>query len=255
MSSESITLLLANYNNGQYLRACLDSVLAQTSSRWRCIVLDDESTDDSREVYAEYVDQPRIQVEYNPKNLGYIRTLQRLISMAETDVVGLLDPDDALVPEAVETILRAYDTNPRAGFVYSNFWYCDAELERLRPGFCRPIPPSKSSLDMDCVSHFKTFRKSVYETTAGYDEAILYAEDKDLVLKMEEAAPLLHVDPLLYLYRLLPSSQSHGAKRKVGKRSYAMARRQARQRRAKQGYPMSPKQRLLRSLDRLLGRA
>ena len=85
MSTESITLLLANYNNGQYLRACLDSVLAQTSDRWRCIVLDDASTDDSAEVYAEYEGEPRIRIEHNPENLGYIGTLQRLIAMAETD--------------------------------------------------------------------------------------------------------------------------------------------------------------------------
>jgi glycosyltransferase involved in cell wall biosynthesis len=247
-----MTLLLANYNNGQYLSQCLDSVLAQTSSRWHCIVLDDASTDHSREIYAKYADEPRIRVEYNPKNLGLIGTLKRLISMAETDIVGILDPDDALVPEAVETILSAYELNPQAGFIYSNFWYCDADLKMLRPGFCRPIPSSKSSLDMDCVSHFKTFRKTVYDGTAGYDEAILYAEDKDLVLKMEEAAPIVHVEPLLYLYRLLPSSQSHGPKRKVGKRSYALARRRARQRRANQGYPMSPMQRLLRFLDGLL---
>jgi glycosyltransferase involved in cell wall biosynthesis len=252
MSTESITLLLANYNNGQYLRECLDSVLAQTSARWQCIVLDDASTDDSREVYAEYGDEPRIRIEHNPENLGYIGTLQRLIAKAETDIVGLLDPDDALSEEAVETILAAYEANPEAGFVYSNFWYCDAKLQPLRHGFCHPIPPSRSSLDMDCVSHFKTFRKRVYEETTGYDAAILYAEDKDLVLKMEEAAPLVHVEGLLYLYRLLPSSQSHGAKRKVGKRSYARARRLARRRRTERGLPMSLRQRVLGWLDGIL---
>ena len=108
---------------------------------------------------------------------------------------------------------------------------------------------------MDCVSHFKTFRKTVYEETAGYDEAILYAEDKDLILKMEEAGPIVHVDSLLYLYRLLPTSQSHGAKRKVGKRSYALARRLARRRRADRQLPMSLKQKAMRLVDRLLHRS
>ena len=254
MPNETITLLVPNYNNGPYLAECLDSLLAQTCERWRCIILDDASTDASAEIYPRYAGDPRIRVEHNPENLGLIGSLRRLISMAETDLIGLLDPDDALVSHAIETMLEAHESHQDAGFIYSNFMYCDETLERLRPGFSRPIPPGRTSLDVDCISHFKTFRKSVYERTEGYDEAILYAEDKDLVLKMEEAAPVHFVDAELYRYRLLASSQSHGPKRAIGKSNFALARRNARRRRAAAGLPMSPKQRLLRVLDGLLHR-
>lgn len=107
---------------------------------------------------------------------------------------------------------------------------------------------------MDLVSHFKTFRKHIYKQTEGYDEAILYAEDKDLILKIEEAAPVYYVDTRLYLYRLLPSSHSYGPKRKIGKRNYALACRNARRRRTAVRISMSFKQRALYVLDRLFHR-
>jgi len=250
MSEDRITLLLANYNNGQYLRQCLDSVGAQKSEHWNCIILDDASTDHSSEVYAEYAHEPRIRVEHNTNNLGLIRTQKKLIAMAETDIVGILDPDDALGPDAVEQILAAYKAHPEAGFVYSNFWYCDSDLNRGKPGFSRSIAPSSSCLDEDCVSHFKTFRRSAYYETSGHDESMLYAEDKDLILKLEEVTPMVYVDALLYFYRVLPESQSHGFKRKTSRRNHAHARRLARSRRMTRGIPMSLKQRVLHFIDR-----
>lgn len=135
MSNETITLLVANYNNGPYLRECIESVLAQTCSSWRCIIVDDASTDESAEIYAEYADEPRIRVEYNPQNLGFIGTLKRLISLAETNLLGLLDPDDALTEDAIQIMLAAHETYSDAGFVYSNCWYCDSDLNPLRHGF------------------------------------------------------------------------------------------------------------------------
>ncbi len=251
MGSSSITLLMANYNNGPYLRTCFDSVLAQTSDRWQVLLIDDASTDNSQEIYEEYREQPNFTFRTNEENLGYIGTLKRLIKEAETDIVAIIDPDDALVETAVEQLMNTWDANPDSGFIYTNFWYCDAELNKERPGFCRAIPKGKSSLDKNCVSHIKSFRCSVYDQTAGYDESILYAEDKDLVLKMEEAGPMVFVDEPLYLYRVLPSSQSHGKRRAVGKKNYELARRRARARRIEKGIPMSPYQRCLAFIDRL----
>jgi hypothetical protein len=89
-----------------------------------------------------------------------------------------------------------------------------------------------SNLETLSTSHFKTFRKSVYEQTEGYDEEILYAEDKDLVFKMEEVTRLYMVNEPLYCYRELESSESHGGGRsKQSERSYWKARENAYKRR------------------------
>jgi glycosyltransferase involved in cell wall biosynthesis len=250
MSVERITILVASYNASRYLRTSIGSVLAQTSDRWDLLIVDDGSTDDSERVYAEYRSHPRIRIEKNEKNLGVVRTQRRLVELAETDLVGVLDADDALAPECIERVLAAYERHPSAGFVYTNFWYCDGELKRERLGFSRAIPRGKSSLDRDAVSHFKSFRKSAYAKTEGYDPSCPQAEDKDLVQKLEEVTELVFVDAPLYEYRVHASSLAHKDPG-IARASHRAVRRRTRRRRLERGIPMSVGQTLLARFEAL----
>ncbi len=54
---------------------------------------------------------------------------------------------------------------------------------------------------MKRVSHFKCFKKSLYDKTEGVDETLLKSVDKDLVLKLEEVGRLHHIDYTGYFYR------------------------------------------------------
>lgn len=251
--AEAITILCASYNASRYLRTSVESVLAQTSDRWTLLIVDDGSTDDSERVYAEYRSNPKIRIEKNAANMGVVRTQRRLVELAETDIVGVLDADDALEPTCIARVLEAYEKNPSAGFVYTNFWYCDAALKRERLGFCAAIPRGKSSLDRDCVSHFKSFRKSAYAKTDGYDATHPQAEDKDLVQKLEEVTELVFVDEPLYDYRVLATSLAHKNK-DVARASHRAVRRRTRRRRRERGIPMSPLQSAIARVESLFAR-
>ncbi len=104
---EEITYLIANYNNGKYIADCLASLQQQTVPQWRALIVDDKSTDNSLEVIDPWRSD-RIQLRQNAQNIGYIGSLVRLIEQATTDIVGILDPDDALQPTATAQVLRAY---------------------------------------------------------------------------------------------------------------------------------------------------
>ncbi len=235
-SIEQITFLIANYNNGKYLDDCIDTLLNQTDTNWRAIILDDCSPDNSDQYYAKYRNESRISFYYNQYNLGYIGSLKRLIDLAETEIVAILDPDDALELTAVEKFRHAYKDNPGCGFVYSNFWFCDENLNIKRKGFSKKIPDGKTNLDVNNVSHLKSFKRSDYFKTEGYDLSIIFAEDKDLIFKLEEVTSFYFIDEQLYLYRELPDSQSHGRNKKLSKRSYLKARKKAKWRRFKAKY-------------------
>lgn len=56
MNNPLVSILIPNYNKGQYLRETLDSILNQTFVNWECIIVDDHSTDDSWEILKEYAD-------------------------------------------------------------------------------------------------------------------------------------------------------------------------------------------------------
>jgi glycosyltransferase involved in cell wall biosynthesis len=232
---ERITYLIASYNRAAYLRDCLASLLAQTSADWLAVVVDDASTDDSLSVLTN-VSDARVRCLQNPRNLGYIATLQRLLEEATTDIVGVLDADDALEPPATALLLAAYADRSDAGFVYSRFGEFDEALGACIAQHGKALPPRGTAMLDGPIGHIRTFRRSVYRRTAGLDPTMLYAEDRDLVYKLEEVSPPVFVDALLYRYRQLPDSQSHDStRRETGLRNTLRARRAALRRRGVRG--------------------
>jgi len=234
--TEKITYLVANYNCARYIKDCIQSVHDQTDTNWLCIVADDASTDHSIEVIRPYMNS-KIRLIRILENRGYIQTLIRLIDESSTDIVGILDADDALYPEATDCILEAYRHNPDTGFIYSNCLRFDEELRipTGKVGSSR-LPPHKTLLQAGFVCAIKTFRKSYYEKTEGLDASLLYAEDRDLVYKLEEVTRPVFIDRPLYKYRVVPNSQSRDPmKREIGLRNHLQARRNALRRRHIEG--------------------
>ena len=177
---------MANHDNAPYIAEAIRSVQAQSIPDWELVIVDDDSSDDSIDVIEPFLDDPRIQLVRHDRNRGYIGTLMTAIATARADILGILDSDDALAPQALASMLTAYDACPEASGAYSQFVYCDAELHPVRPGYSRAIPVGLSNLHLNCASAFRTFRKSAYLRTPGFDESLLFADDKDLLYKLEE---------------------------------------------------------------------
>lgn len=228
-----ISILMANFNKEKYLTDAITSVINQSDSRWELVIVDDCSTDKSMKVIKKISkDDNRIRIYKNPKNRGTAYTQDRLIKLASADIVGILDSDDALTKDAVKVILSAYKLHRECGFIYSQFAYANETLEVYKIGECAAIPKGESNLTSDCVSHFKTFRKALYKRIEGYRADLSPAEDMDIVLKLEEVTKFHFVDEILYLYRMLTSSYSHGNIRAdKGRLGYLTAVGEASQRR------------------------
>jgi hypothetical protein len=95
-----------------------------------------------------------------------------------------------------------------------------------------PVPPLGAALCRGEVGAIRSFRRSAYARTAGLDVDMLYAEDRDLVYKLEEVTRPVFVDAVLYHYREVPDSQSRAPdKRAIGRRNTLRARRAALRRR------------------------
>ncbi|MEO8576518.1 MAG: glycosyltransferase family A protein, partial [Gemmatimonadales bacterium] len=230
-----ITYLIANYNQEAYVRVCLESLLNQSDPRWLAIVADDASTDKSLAAVRELRDE-RIAFLVNEQNLGYTRTLQRLISRATTEIVAILDADDTLEPDATATLLDAFDQNPEASLVYSRFAEYDESLTAIIGIHGGAIPRGGTAIIDGPVGAIRCFRRSAYDRTAGLDCAMEYAEDRDLVYKLEEISRPVFVDRVIYRYRAVVGSQARDPrKREIGAKNTWRARRAALSRRGVSG--------------------
>lgn len=232
------SVLMANYNNEAYVGHAIQSVMAQTFQDWELVLVDDHSSDDSVCMITPLLTDERIRFFRSETNIGYIATLKRLIKESQSDIIGILDADDALSIHALEEMYKAHVEHPNAGLIYSQFMYCDRDLTPVKQGFSKPLLSWKTILHMNCAAAFRTFKKSFYRKTEGFDDNILYAEDKDLYYKLEEVGGVVFVDKVLYLYRWVDSSQSHEAvKADIGRISHSIAIYYAYKRRRKTEIP------------------
>ena len=208
------SVLMANYNNGEYIGEAIESVLDQNFSDWELIVADDVSTDNSVEIVEHYLYDSRIRFLENEKNVGYIKTLIKLVSKAKSDIFGTLDSDDVLTSDALKVMHHAHKINPKSGLIYSQFIYCDKNLKPLGQGLSQVIPNGSTNLRCLYTGAFRTFKKDIYQKTEGFNPRYIYAEDRDIIFKMEEVTKVLFVDKPLYLHRVLLKGQSNNPKKK-----------------------------------------
>jgi len=203
------SVIMANYNGGKYIQQAIVSVIAQTFKNWELIIIDDGSIDNSVEIINSFTSDKRIRFIKHPVNKGYTEALLTGVKHSQSEFIGTLDSDDLLMPNAIEVMVKAHLEHKDKSFICSQFVSIDENSKPLRYGFCLPLLPLRTNLDSDCLSHFKTFKKSFYQTTSGFNVDFFAAEDKDVFYKLEEVGGIYYVNKILYQYRVLADSQSH----------------------------------------------
>ena len=204
------SVIVRHYNKGRYIAEAIESVLAQTFRNWELIVVDDASTDNSLTLIQKYLNDPRIKLIRHDKNRGVSVAALTGIAHCSTDLFGELDSDDRLTPDAIEKMVAAHRAHPDCGFIYSQHLQCDAAMNPLRMGFAAQIAEGKSFFETDSAGAFRTFKLEEYLKTAMHDPDLRSAEDKDIILKMEEVSRLHFVPDALYLVREMAESCSRG---------------------------------------------
>lgn len=115
-SKASVTVVTACYNSSATIRQTIESVLNQTIPCKEYLIIDGLSTDDTVAIAREYVDQFQEKgVSYqivSEKDKGIYDAMNKGIRMATGTLIGLLNSDDWYEPEAVETVLAAYEKDP-----------------------------------------------------------------------------------------------------------------------------------------------
>ncbi len=205
------SVLIANYNNGKYLMEAIDSVRRQTYTHWEIILVDDASTDNSKELYKELEKDNRIHIYCNEENRGCGYTKRRCADLANGEICGFLDPDDALTTNALAVMVYEHVRHEAVSLVYSTYYQCNEKLqvERLNKS-SQVIPRNTDYLHFQrgAVHAFATFKYEKYVLSGGINATYLRAVDQDLYYKMEEQGTLLFHNEPLYYYRFHAESIS-----------------------------------------------
>jgi glycosyltransferase involved in cell wall biosynthesis len=118
-----VTVITPNYNHARYLPERIDSVLNQTFQDFELIILDNASTDNSREVIESYTSDPRVRAIYNAENNGSaFRQWNLGLSHAKGEYIWFAEADDYADPSFLETLVDRLDRHPRAGLAFCQSW-------------------------------------------------------------------------------------------------------------------------------------
>lgn len=101
-----ISVIIAVYNPGKYLRACLDSIVNQTYRNLEIILVDDGSTDDSLRICQEYAERDNRVIVHHKENSGVSATRNQGIRLAHGDYFSFIDSDDILEIDAFEYLIN-----------------------------------------------------------------------------------------------------------------------------------------------------
>jgi glycosyltransferase involved in cell wall biosynthesis len=138
-----VSVVIDNHNYGRFLRETLDSVLAQVlhDVAVEIVVVDDGSTDDSREILASY--SPRIKSLLQARQ-GQATAFNNGLAAATGDIVFLLDSDDVFLPGKIQAVVEAFK-DPKVVCVQHFLNDTDAHLKPLPRRF--PAWPARYVLD------------------------------------------------------------------------------------------------------------
>ena len=197
------SVLIAQYNNGKYLQEAIDSVKAQTYTNWEIIIVDDNSTDNSKELYKLYENDERIKIFYNEKNQGCGYTKRRCAELADGEICGFLDPDDALLPNALNLMVSTHLSDDKISVVHSRCYLCDKNMKILYEYKLLILKENE-----DYFSHrnhgacnFSSYKNAYYKKTEGISPFYCAGVDQDLYFKLEEVGKVYVLNEFTYKWR------------------------------------------------------
>jgi glycosyltransferase involved in cell wall biosynthesis len=127
-----VSVITPNYNHAQYLPRRLESVLNQTFQDFELIILDNASTDNSREVIQAYTSDPRVTTIYNSKNNGSaFRQWNLGLSHSQGEYIWFAESDDFADRSFLETLVDRLDRHPNVGLAFCQSWGIDEERKSL----------------------------------------------------------------------------------------------------------------------------
>jgi glycosyltransferase involved in cell wall biosynthesis len=204
-----VSVIIPNYNHAQYVGDAIGSVLGQDYPNYEIIVVDDGSTDNSREVVAQFGDR----VTYIYKiNAGLSAARNTGIKASKGSLIGVLDADDMYEPHFLSTLVAALQANPDADGVYCGYQFVDHRNNLLPQIEARPVAHDRlyeALLDGNFFVPESIFlRRYVYDSVGLFDEALRACEDWDVWLRVTKKYKIIHSAQILTRHRVLPGSMS-----------------------------------------------
>lgn len=202
----TVTIVTPTFNQAAYLSETIDSVLSRDYPNIEYIVIDDGSTDETREILKRY--DKRIFWE-SQENRGQAATLNKGWAMASGEIIGYLSSDDFLMPGAVTELVHCLQDNPDVILVYPDYELIDATGAFIRNRETLDYDYNNMIVNLVCYPGPGTlFRKECFDSLGGWNPGLRQVPDLEYWLRLSQSGEFKRVPKFLASSRIHGNSQS-----------------------------------------------
>lgn len=199
-SNPLVTVYVTNFNYANYIEQSIESVLAQTYKNFELIVIDDGSTDNSREIINRYIEKKNIRVIFQ-ENKGLIASNNVAVRAAQGKYVMRLDADDYLDQNALLVLVNAIEKSDDIALIFPDYYYINAEGEVTGQERRHDFQDQVTLLDQPAHGACTLIRRDCLIEVGGYSPEFTCQDGWDLWLKLTENYSVGNVNLPLFYYR------------------------------------------------------
>ena len=214
-----ISVIITAHNYGRYLRQAIDSVLKQTFADFELMVVNDGSTDNTPQVIASYLHEPRLKT-LNLEGVGLAKASNIGIKNSSGEYIIRLDADDYFDENILTVLNGVLDHHADYGMVFPDYYRVD-KYGKIIDQIRQPkINDEVTLLDRSALAAGALYRRKCYDKIGGYDEELKYQEDYDFWIRFIDSFHVYNVQlPLMY-YRQHSASMSKNIRARMEARQY-----------------------------------
>jgi len=218
-----VSIIITAHNYAKYLSQCIDSALNQNFENYEIIVVNDGSTDHTKDVLKNYESNNKIRI-YHLQGVGLASASNFGIQKSKSKYIIRLDADDYFDENILLLESNILDKRADTGMVYPDYYLINKYgniIEHIR------LPKVNDEIklfDRSPLAAGAMYRRSCYDAIGGYNEDLRYQEDYDFWLRFIEKFNVYNINlPLMY-YRRHNNSMSGNAIPRIKTRRYVKSK-------------------------------
>lgn len=202
-----VSIVTPAYNQGQYLKETIESVLQQSLHGVEYLVIDDGSTDETPNILKEYAQKLK---GISRANQGQARTLNEGWGLAKGKYIGYLSSDDLLYPNALESLVQRLESDPGIVCVFPDCDLIDESSRVIKKSTCRPFDLEDLLIRQECyIGPGALFRRDAFEAVGGWKPELRLAPDREFWIRLASKGRIVFHEEILAGYRLHTGSISY----------------------------------------------
>ncbi|MBN2183275.1 MAG: glycosyltransferase [Sedimentisphaerales bacterium] len=207
-SGSLVSVIMPALNASKYIQKAIESVLEQDYDNFEFVIVDDGSTDNTREIIAGFDDK---RIKYFYKDCGGAASARNLaVQKSEGSLISVLDANDMMKPGLISAHLREFENCPDADLVYCDDCLIDKDGGQIRVIKCPEYPDDKSLIrdlfrsGFPIVPFRTCIKRSVFDKIGYYDENLSAGWDYDMMRRfVKQGLKIHHLPNALYMRRML----------------------------------------------------